>query len=227
MKEISILVVDDHHLVRTGLVCMLADMPGFVIAGEAESGEQALEKVEALFRQQAGPDVVLMDLRMPGIGGLEATQKITRRYPDVRIVAVTACDEQPFPQRFMECGASGFITKDAGIEEVAQAIRTVATGRRYLGREVAQKMALHRIGNAEVRDEHSPFERLSKRELQAALMIMDGMKTGEIADKLNVSPKTVNTYRYRLFEKLDIKSNMELALLATRHGLIELDAAGH
>ena len=126
MTNINILVVDDQHLVRMGLVRMLDDMKGFSVVGEAESGEQALEEVAQLVKLKKIPDVILMDLRMPGIGGLEATRKLTHRYPDIKVIAVTGCSETPFPQRFMECGAVGFITKDSAIEEVALAMRLTA-----------------------------------------------------------------------------------------------------
>ena len=218
MKNINILVVDDQHLVRMGLVRMLNDMKGFAVIGEAESGEQAIEEIAQLAKLDKMPQVVLMDLRMPGIGGLEATRKLTHRYPDIKVIAVTGCGETPFPQRFMECGAVGFITKDSAIEEVALAIQSVYRGKRYISQEVAQEMAL---GTVNGKSDASPFEQLSERELQIALMVIDGVKTSDIAESLSVSPKTVNTYRYRLFEKLNIKSNMELALLASRHGLID------
>jgi DNA-binding NarL/FixJ family response regulator len=232
MADIRILVVDDQHLVRLGLVRILRDIPGFVVVGEAANGEQALLKMAALAGEQGVPDVVLMDLRMPGMGGLEATQKLTHRYPDLRILAVTGCDENPFPQRFLDSGALGFITKDSGIDEMVRAIHTVSRGRRYLGQQVAQDMALchvrgrvksHVKGQAKSQKQQAPFEALSGRELQIALMVMDGIKTSEIAERLHVSPKSVNTYRYRLFEKLDVRSNMELALLAARHGLLVAD----
>jgi len=218
MTNINILVVDDQHLVRMGLVRMLDDMKGFTVVGEAESGEQALEEVAQLIKLKKMPQVILMDLRMPGIGGLEATRKLTHRYPDIKIIGVTGCSETPFPQRFMECGAVGFITKDSAIEEVALAIQLVHRGKRYISQEVAQEMALSSVNS---KQDGSPFEQLSERELQIALMVIDGVKTAEIAERLNVSPKTVNTYRYRFFEKLKITSNMELALLASRHGLID------
>ena len=218
---IRIFIVDDQHLVRRGLVHMLSDTPGFSVVGEAVSGEQALEKL-AMLESDHLPDVVLMDLRMPGMGGLEATRKLTQRFGRVRVIAVTGCDETPFPQRFLDCGASGFMTKDAGIDEVIHAIQMVQSGRQYLSQQVAQDIALGVVANPD--PAQSPFHALSDRELQITLMIINGLKTSDMAEKLNVSPKTINTYRYRLFEKLKINSNMELALLASRHGLLEQHA---
>lgn len=224
MPNISIWVVDDQHLVRMGLTRMLGDLPDMTVIGEYDSGEAVLTRMDEITDLDDLPDVVLMDLRMPGIGGLEATRKLTQRFPEVRVVAVTGCDDAPFPQRFLECGASGFVTKDAGIEEVIKAIHSVFRGKRYICQQIAQEIALHVV---RPREEVSPFDKLSERELQITLMVIDGMKALEIAEKLSVSPKTINTYRYRVFEKLRINSNMELALLATRYGLLNAHEKRH
>lgn len=217
------MVVDDQHLVRMGLCRMLDGMDGLRVVSEAESGEQALLRLDQLALKEGLPDVVLMDLRMPGIGGIEATRRLLRRHPGVKVVALTGCDERPFPQRFLECGASGFVTKDADIDEVVQAIRLARRGKRYLERQLAQDMALGSVGARDIGSTESPFECLSDRELQIALMVIDGIKTNDIARRLAVSPKSVNTYRYRTFEKLNINSNMELAMLAARHGLLDVN----
>ncbi len=214
MTDISILVVDDQHLVRAALARMLEDMDGFHIAGEADSGEEAIDLVKAL-----KPDVVLMDVRMPGIGGIGATKSIVRSAPETKVLAVTGCGENPFPQRLLDGGASGFITKDADIDEMVEAIRAVASGKRYISKQVAQEMAMDNLNGGT----DSPFDKLSERELQTSLMVIEGIKTTEIADKLNVSYKTVNTYRYRVFNKLKINSDMELAMLAVKHGVINAE----
>jgi len=222
MANINIMVVDDQQLVRMGLMRLLGDMPEFTVVGEAECGEQALETVEKLTEKNKAPNVVLMDLRMPGIGGLEATRKMLRRFEGVKVVAVTGCDDHPFPQRCLESGATAVVTKDAGIDEIVKAIKMALAGKRYLSQQIAQNMALKAL---EVKDDNnveSPFEMLSARELQIAMMIMGGVRTNSIAEKLALSPKSVSTYRYRMFEKLQISSNMELALLGTRHGLLEI-----
>jgi len=222
MANINIMVVDDQQLVRMGLMRLLGDMPGFTIVGEADCGEQALETVEKMAEKSTAPDVVLMDLRMPGIGGLEATRKMLRRFDGVKVVALTGCDDHPFPQRCLESGATAVVTKDASIEEVTKAIKMAVTGKRYLSQQIAQDMALKALEVKDVTCTASPFEVLSERELQIALMIIAGVKTNDMAQKLTLSPKSVSTYRYRMFEKLKINSNMELALLATRHGLLEI-----
>ncbi len=159
-----------------------------------------------------------MDIRMPGIGGLEATRKIKQRFPDVQILALSACEDEPFPTRLLQAGASGYLTKGACIDETVQAIRQVAAGKHYLSPSIAQQMALK---SCDINQQNCPFEQLSKREMQISLMIASGQKIQLISDLLCVSPKTVNTYRYRIFEKLNIENDVELALLAIRHNLVE------
>jgi len=222
MASINIMVVDDQKLVRMGLMRLLGDMPDFTIVAEAECGEQALDTVEKMAEENFLPDVVLMDLRMPGIGGLEATRKLLRRFSAIKVVAVTACNDQPFPQRCLESGATAVVTKDASAEEMVKAIKMAVNGKRYLSQQIAQDMALKALDVNDGNNGLSPFESLSERELQIAMMTMAGVKTNHMASQLALSPKSISTYRYRMFEKLNISSNMELALLASRHGLLEI-----
>ncbi|MEN2502828.1 response regulator transcription factor GacA, partial [Stutzerimonas stutzeri] len=208
-----VLVVDDHDLVRTGISRMLADISGLQVIGQADSGEDAIRKAREL-----KPDVVLMDVKMPGIGGLEATRKLLRSYPDLKVIAVTICEEDPFPTRLLQAGAAGYLTKGAALEEMVQAIRMVFGGQRYISPQIAQQLALKSF---QPQLSESPFDLLSEREIQIALMIANCQKVQSISDKLCLSPKTVNTYRYRIFEKLSITSDVELALLAVRHGMVD------
>ena len=208
---IRVLVVDDHDLVRTGITRMLADIDGLQVVGEADSGESALKVAREL-----KPDVVLMDVKMPGIGGLEATRKLLRSHPDTKVVAVTVCEEDPFPTRLLQAGAAGYLTKGAGLDEMVQAIRLAFAGQRYISPQIAQQLALKPF-----QPQGSPFDTLSEREIQIALMIVGCQKVQIISDKLCLSPKTVNTYRYRIFEKLSVTSDVELTLLAVRHGMID------
>ncbi|PAU65855.1 two-component system response regulator UvrY [Pseudomonas sp. PIC25] len=210
---IRVLVVDDHDLVRTGITRMLADIDGLQVVGQADSGEAALKKAREL-----KPDVILMDVKMPGIGGLEATRKLQRSHPDIKVVAVTVCEDDPFPTRLLQAGAAGYLTKGAALEEMVQAIRLVFGGQRYISPQIAQQLALKSF---EPKVNGSPFDLLSEREIQIALMIANCQKVQIISDKLSLSPKTVNTYRYRIFEKLSITSDVELALLAVRHGMVD------
>lgn len=210
---IRLLVVDDHDLVRAGIIRMLADIRDLQVVGEADSGEEALRKAREL-----KPDVVLMDVRMPGIGGLEATRKLLRSQPDTKVVVVTVCEDDVFPTRLLQAGASGYLTKGAALEEMVQAIRQAFAGQRYISPQIAQQLALKSF---QPQNQGSPFEQLSEREIQIALMIAGCQKVQSISDKLCLSPKTVNTYRYRIFEKLAVTSDVELVLLAVRHGMVD------
>lgn len=220
MERVSILIADDHDLVRIGLRHMLGSVEDFLVVGEAASGEEALDQAAAL-----KPDVVLMDIRMPGIGGLEATVRMERRAPHSRVIALTACADDPFPDRLLDAGARGFLTKDSGLDELVLAIREVSNGNHYVCRRIAQELALKPLRKKSGTGQ-SPFDELSERELQVALMIVGCHGTQDIADHLNVSPKTVNTYRYRMFEKLGIDSDVALTLLALRHKLFVPDGDG-
>lgn len=208
---VEVLVVDDHDLVRLGLVRLLSDVQGIRVVAEADSGEIAVE-----LAKKHEPDIILMDVRMPGMDGIEATKKILRLFPDMKIIAVTACGEDPFPSRLLQAGASGYLTKGASTEEMVQAIKTVMAGQKYLTPVIAQKLALQSFGSSD-----NPFNELSEREMQITILICSCKKVQEISDKLCLSPKTVNTYRYRVFEKLGISSDVELTHLAIRHGLLE------
>jgi len=208
---IQVIVVDDHDLVRMGLVRLLGDADGIEVIREGSSGEDAIK-----LAREHEPDVILMDVRMPGIGGIEATRKIHRQFPEIRIIAVTACGDDPFPSRLLQAGASGYLTKGASSDEMVLAVRTVVAGQKYLSPGVAQKLALQNVGSG-----GSPFSDLSDREMQIATMICSCKKVQEISDKLCLSPKTVNTYRYRIFDKLSISSDVELTHLAIRYGILE------
>jgi two-component system invasion response regulator UvrY len=158
-----------------------------------------------------------MDVNMPGIGGLEATRKLLQIHGDMKIIVVTMHVEEPFPTRLLKAGATGYLTKGCAITEIVEAIRTVHKGKRFIGSDVAQQLALGMLpGN-----DRSPFDALSQRELQVMLMVTQGQKIQEIAEMLCLSPKTVSTYRYRLFDKLNVKSDVELTHLAMRHGMID------
>ena len=160
---IKVLVVDDHELVRSGISRLLSDAKGIEVVGEAESGEEAVQ-----FAKEYEPDIVLMDIRMPGIGGLEATRKIIRQNEEIQVIAVTACDDNPYASRLLQAGASGYITKGADAEEMVNAILKVKSGQKYISPEIAQRMALKPFQQ----DQASPFDELSEREMQIALMMI-------------------------------------------------------
>lgn len=215
---INVLLVDDHELVRTGISRILNDERGIRVVAEVCSGEQAISYCRNESAEVVTPDVVLMDMNMPGIGGMAATKRILHYCPDIKVLALSVSFEEPVPTKVMQMGAAGFISKNAAPKEMIEAIRKVAAGQRYISDEVAQKMALSKIQS----NSANPFDELSERELQIMLMITKGQKVNDIADQLNVSAKTVNSYRYRMFEKLAISGDVELTHLALRHGMIDI-----
>ena len=211
---ITVLVADDHAMVWTGIARMLDDADDISVIAEAANGEEAIQRCREL-----RPDIVLMDIRMPGMGGLEATRKLQQVAPDTRIIAVSACEQEPMPSRLLKAGAWAYLTKggdDSG-QEVLTAVRQVASGKRYLSPSIAQALALRGYDEQSA----SPFDSLSEREIQISIMIGNGLRVQDIADTLHIQAKTVNSYRYRIFEKLDVNGDVALTLLAIRHGLIE------
>ena len=212
---VKILVVDDHDMVRMGLVRMLADVEDFEVVGEGKSGEDAINMARTL-----QPNVILMDVKMPGIGGLEATRRIVGNDPAVKIIAVTAVSDDIYPERFMSVGASGYVTKDAHFDEMIKAINSVLAGRSFMSATVAKQLALRACSGSKT---GSPFEGLSERELQTAIMVANGAKVQSIADALNISTKTVNSYRYRIFEKLGVATDVELTILALKYKILNID----
>ncbi|WP_086984473.1 UvrY/SirA/GacA family response regulator transcription factor [Vibrio aphrogenes] len=211
---INVFLVDDHELVRTGIRRIIEDVRGMKVVGEADSGEDSVKWCRAHYA-----DVILMDMNMPGIGGLEATKKILRFNPDIKIIVLTIHTENPFPTKVMQAGAAGYLTKGAAPDEMVNAIRMVHSGQRYISPEIAQQMALSQFSAPS----DNPFKELSERELQIMLMITKGQKVTDISEQLNLSPKTVNSYRYRLFSKLNINGDVELTHLAIRYGMINTE----
>ncbi len=212
---INILLVDDHELVRTGIRRIIDDVRGMKVIGEAESGEEAVK-----WCRSNDPDVVLMDINMPGIGGLDAMHRILRINEDIKIIMLTMHTENPFPAKVMQAGAAGYLSKAANPDEVLRAIRSVNSGQRYLAPEIAQQMALSQISPAT----DDPFSVLSERELQIMMMITKGQRVVDISEQLSLSSKTVNSYRYRLFDKLGVNGDVELTHLAIRYGMLDSNA---
>lgn len=214
MSTLKVLLVDDHDLVRTGIKLMLQSLPYITIVGEGRTGEEA-----ARLAREIKPDLVLMDINMPGVGGIEATRKLLRINPATKVLVITIYNDELFPTRLFQAGATGYLTKDASMEEMVTAIKAVSTGQRYISPSVASQLALSSL----TKKTESPFESLSERELQILLMIARGVSPRQIAEQLHLSPKTINSYRYRIFHKLAITSDVEMTLLAIKHGLVEDD----
>ena len=211
MANIRVMLVDDHDLIRYGLRRLLGDQSGIDVVEEASSGEQAMEKVRSV-----KPDVILMDINMPGIGGFEATSRISQTHPESRVIVLTVHSEGPLPRRILEAGAVGYLTKGCPVDEMVEAIKKVNAGQRYIAPSIAQQLALSMLPG-----EESLVDRLSQRELQVLIMISRGMRTNQISDMLSLSPKTVSTYRKRLHDKLDVSNDVEMMHLAIKHGLLE------
>ncbi|MGN6513287.1 MAG: response regulator [Lysobacteraceae bacterium] len=206
---IRVFLVDDHALVRAGMRMILSGETDIEVVGEAESGEDALPQVRRL-----KPDVVLCDLHLPGVSGLEVTERIVRGDHGTRVIVVSVLEDGPLPKRLLEVGASGYVGKGGDAAELLRAVRDVARGKRYLASGIAQNLALSGLGG-----DGSPFDALSPRELEIAMMLTQGLRQEEIARRLSLSAKTVNTHKTRLFEKLGIQDSIALARLAAQYGV--------
>ncbi|WP_227431138.1 response regulator [Psychrobacter sp. I-STPA6b] len=209
---IRVLVVDDHDLVRMGISRMLADSPDIDVIGEAENGETAIKMVKS-----HSPDVVLLDVNMPNIGGVEATKRLVQLNTGVKILAVSSLSAQPYPSMLLKAGVHGYITKGTPLDEMIRAIKKVHQGGRYFSSDVAEQLAEVLLSE----NDGSPFDLLSEREKQVAMMVVNCQSAQQIADQLFVSVKTINTYRYRIYEKVGVDSDVKLTHLAMRHGLIQ------
>jgi len=207
---IRVFIVDDHALVRTGMRMILSGQDDINVIGEADSGESALPHIRKL-----KPDVVVCDLNLPGISGLEVTERIVKSHSETRVVVVSVLEDGPMPRRLLDAGASGYVGKTDDAEELLRAVREVARGKRYLASSVAQHLALSRLDG-----ETSPFDLLSPREMEVSLLLLHGLRQESIAKRLSLSPKTVNTHKSRLFEKLQIQDSMALARLASQYGVV-------
>jgi len=208
---IRVFIVDDHTLVRAGMRMIVAGQEDMQVIGEADNGEDALGQIRRL-----KPDVVLCDLHLPGISGLEVTERVVKSQPDVRVVVVSVLEDGPMPKRLLEAGASGYVGKADDADELVRAVREVFRGRRYLASGIAQHLALSGLVG-----DGSPFDLLSPRELEVAMLLLHGLRQEAIAKRLNLSPKTVNTHKSRLFEKLQIHDTVTLARLAEQYRIID------
>jgi two-component system invasion response regulator UvrY len=209
---IRVLLVDDHAVVRTGFRLLLQSLADVSVVAEAESGEAACQRYLELT-----PDVVVMDLAMPGMGGLEALRRIRARHPQARVLALSAHDDPMHARRALQEGALGYLSKRSAPETLVEAVTTVAGGRRYLDAALAQKLALAEIEGAA----RPPVEQLSEREFDVFIRLARGATVQKIAEDLKLSASTVGTHLYNIKQKLQVANQSELTLLAIRHGLIE------
>ena len=206
---IRIFLLDDHGLMRAGYRMMLAPHADIEVVGEASSGDDALPMIRRL-----KPDVVLCDLHMPGVSGLDITERLVKGKSSSRVIIVSVQVDGPMPRRLLDAGAFGYLGKCGDAAELLKAIREVARGRRYLGADIAQALALGERGG-------SPFDLLSRREMEISLLFCQGLRAEDIARRLSLSGKTVATHKYRMFDKLGIKDTVALARMAAQHGVTE------
>lgn len=212
-SDIRILIVDDHELVRYGFKSLLGAQDGIDVVDTLSCGEDAINWCRD---NSANIDVILMDVNMPGIGGIGATQRISKSWPDIGIIIVTVHDEGPLPKQLLNGGARGYLTKGNCVDEMIAAIKDVHRGKHYIAKDIAQQLALSVLPG-----ETNPIDTLSMRETQVLMMIAQGTKTQKISEILNLSPKTISTYRMRLYEKLDVSSDIEMLHLAMKHGMLD------
>lgn len=211
MSQIKILLVDDHAVVRMGFKMLIEAEDDITVIGEAESGEGAIK----LF-QELKPDIIVMDITMPGIGGIEAIDRIMAKDKNTKILVLSAHEDSVHPKRVLNAGAMGYLTKRSAAEELIKAIKSIHQGKRYLEPSIAQQMAITQLSG-----ETNPIEILSDREFEVFIALAKGKSTNDIADTLCLSPRTVGTHLYNIKQKLNANNSAEIALIAIRCGLID------
>lgn len=211
MSQINVMLVDDHAVVRMGFKMLLESAPDIKVVAEAESGEQGVKMY-----MEHHPDVVVMDITMPGIGGLEAIERIMAKDSTARVLVLSAHEDSVHPKRVLKAGAMGYLTKRSAAEELIKAIRSVAGRKMYLEASIAQQMAIQQLSG-----EANPVDVLSAREFEVFMALAKGKTTNEIADTLCLSPRTIGTHLYNIKQKLNANNSAEIALIAMRAGLID------
>jgi two-component system invasion response regulator UvrY len=211
MGQVNVMLVDDHAVVRMGFKMLLESASDIKVVAEAENGEHAIQAYVAHH-----PDVVVMDITMPGIGGMEAIERILAKDSNAKILVLSAHEDSVHPKRVLNLGAMGYLTKRSAAEELIKAIRTVATGKKYIEAGVAQQMAIQQLSG-----DQSPVDVLSEREFEVFMSLARGKTTNEIAETLFLSPRTVGTHLYNIKQKLNAQNSAEIALIAMRSGLLE------
>lgn len=215
MTKTRILLVDDHDIVRLGLMTLLNDRPDMEVVGEASTAAEAVRQTGAV-----SPNVVLMDIRLPGEGGIEATRQVTARFPKVKVVMLTSFADDELVMRAISAGAVGYVLKQVGNEELIRAIQAAARGEALLDPSTTARL-LSRVREAERIAEEDAFRDLTDREMDVLTHLAKGKTNAEIASLLNLSEKTVGNYVGNMFEKLQLNNRIELAAYAYEHHLFE------
>ena len=211
MSNLNVLLVDDHSVVRMGFKMLIDSEKDMQVIAEAETGEDGIIKF-----QEIKPDVIVMDITMPGIGGLEAIERMIAKDKNAKILVLSAHEDSVHPKRVLSAGAIGYLTKRSAAEELINAIRTVGSGKKYIESSVAQQLAITQLSG-----ENDPTEVLSDREFEVFISLAKGKSTNEIADTMCLSPRTVGTHLYNIKQKLNANNSAEIALIAIRCGLLE------
>jgi two-component system, NarL family, invasion response regulator UvrY len=211
MSQINVMLVDDHAVVRMGFKMLLESDSDIKVIAEAENGEVAIKAYV-----EHKPSVVVMDITMPGMGGLEAIERILAKDSNAKILVLSAHEDSVHPKRVLNAGAMGYLTKRSAAEEMIKAIRMVASGKKYIEAGVAQQMAIQQLSG-----DQSPVDVLSEREFEVFMSLAKGKTTNEIAESLFLSPRTVGTHLYNIKQKLNANNSAEIALIAMRSGLLE------
>ncbi len=209
-NPIRVMLIDDYQLLRAGLVKLIQEERGMEVVAQADCLEEALLQLES-----TAVDIILIHLKQPGLGGIEITQRLVMDHPDSRVIVMIPLGLGVLPSRMLRAGACAYITPCVPVAEMLWTIHLVHSGQRYISPRISSK--LEKITAPEPRK--SPFDLLSERELQVALMLIDSQKVNLISEKLSLSRKTVYSYRYRIFDKLQLSSDVELTILAVKHGL--------
>ena len=217
MRKTRVLIVDDHTIVRDGISSLLALAGDIEVVGEAANGREGLEKVSKLL-----PDVVLMDISMPIMGGLEAIHRIRKEFPETKILVLTQYDDKEHVFPAIQAGANGFISKMAASSELTSGVRAVAAGESYLSPAIAKLFVEDYQRVTPIEAKSDPYKELTDREREMLKLVVEGYKTRQIADMLAITPKTVEAHKASLMRKLGIHSNLELIKYALRRGIISL-----
>lgn len=215
---IRILIADDHRIVRQGLKTLLEKESDMKVVGEAEDGRKTVTLARELI-----PHVVVMDIKMPDLNGIEATRQILSELPDVKVIALSMYGDHRFVTNMLKAGAHGYLPKDCAFEELAQAIRLVMSNKTYLSPEVTEIIVKDYVTTHHPGSSHSVFSVLTAREREVLQLLAEGKRPRQIADLLHISVKTVDTHRYQIMNKLDIKSVAELTKYAIREGLTSVE----
>lgn len=219
MERIRVLLAEDHTIVRKGLRALLEGVASIEVVGEAADGREALAQVE-----QSPADVVLMDLTMPGLSGLEATRQIKERFPQIRVLVLTMHADEEYIFQVLRAGASGYLVKQAAPEELVAAIHAVYQGASFLSPTISKRVIDEYVRRAEEGVVTDPYDKLTPREREVLQLIAEGHSNREIAEQLTISIKTVESHRAHLMEKLDLHNTAELTRYAIRKGLIGLES---